>query len=101
MTERDALIRAFIDKSDWAGARIAPLAGDASNRRYLRLRDPASGETAVLMDAPPNVARMSAPSSRSGAILAGSASAPRASLRPTWRRGCSCSKTLAMTFSPM
>ena len=53
MTERDALIRAFIDKSDWAGARIAPLAGDASNRRYLRLRDPASGEIAVLMDAPP------------------------------------------------
>ena len=53
MTERDALIRAFIDKSDWAGARVAPLAGDASNRRYLRLRDPASGETAVLMDAPP------------------------------------------------
>jgi len=54
MTERDALIRAFIDASDWAGARIAPLAGDASNRRYLRLSDPQSGETAVLMDAPPD-----------------------------------------------
>src|SRR6056297_2429243 len=54
MTERDALIRAFIDASDWAGARISPLAGDASNRRYLRLSDPQSGETAVLMDAPPD-----------------------------------------------
>ncbi|MCZ0811263.1 MAG: aminoglycoside phosphotransferase family protein [Pseudomonadota bacterium] len=54
MTERDALIRAFIDAGDWAGGRIAPLAGDASNRRYLRLRDPASGDTAVLMDAPPD-----------------------------------------------
>ncbi len=54
MTGRDALIRHFIDSTDWAGARTAPLAGDASNRRYLRLIDPATGATAVLMDAPPD-----------------------------------------------
>ncbi len=32
---------------------MTPLAGDASRRRYFRLRRP-SGETAVLMDAPPD-----------------------------------------------
>lgn len=43
----------FIAATDWAGAAIAPLAGDASNRRYLRLTHPSTGTTAVLMDAPP------------------------------------------------
>ena len=52
MKDRDTLIRQFIDRTDWAGARTAPLAGDASNRRYLRLTDPSTGATAVLMDAP-------------------------------------------------
>ena len=52
MSARDPLARDFVVKSGWAGADIRPLAGDASNRRYLRLtRD--CGETAVLMDAPP------------------------------------------------
>jgi aminoglycoside/choline kinase family phosphotransferase len=46
------LIHAFIARCGWAGARVMPLAGDASNRRYLRLRR-GSGEGAVLMDAPP------------------------------------------------
>jgi aminoglycoside/choline kinase family phosphotransferase len=42
----------FLAKHGWAGAEIRPLAGDASFRRYFRVfRD--SGETAVLMDAPP------------------------------------------------
>ena len=50
--ERDAGIRDFLAGAGWGGARIAPLAGDASNRRYLRLhRD---GAVAVLMDAPPD-----------------------------------------------
>ena len=33
---------------------MSPLAGDASNRRYLRLIDPKTNMPAVLMDAPPN-----------------------------------------------
>lgn len=53
MTDRSALMQAFIAATDWAGAAIAPLAGDASNRRYLRLTHATSGGTAVLMDAPP------------------------------------------------
>ncbi|QIE46175.1 phosphotransferase [Pseudohalocynthiibacter aestuariivivens] len=53
MTDRDAAARSFIAQTDWADARIAPLAGDASNRRYLRLTHAATGDTAVLMDAPP------------------------------------------------
>jgi aminoglycoside/choline kinase family phosphotransferase len=45
--ERDALKAAFLREAGWGAARIAPLAGDASNRRYDRV---AGG--AVLMDAP-------------------------------------------------
>jgi aminoglycoside/choline kinase family phosphotransferase len=52
MSERDARIAAFADGAGWGRARRHVLAGDASNRRYLRLvRD--TGETAVLMDAAP------------------------------------------------
>lgn len=43
--------RAFLETNGWGGAGIAPLAGDASFRRYFRLRDGA--RRAVLMDAPP------------------------------------------------
>ena len=51
MADRAAAIDAFLAAHGWAEARRAPLAGDASFRRYERLsRD---GETAVLMDAPP------------------------------------------------
>ena len=51
MTPRDAEIDAFLASAGWAGARRAPLAEDASFRRYERIeRD---GERAVLMDAPP------------------------------------------------
>ena len=42
----------FLAKHGWAGAEIRPLSGDASFRRYFRVHG-ASGETAVLMDAPP------------------------------------------------
>ena len=51
MGGRDSLIAGFVADSGWGGSAISPLAGDASNRRYLRLRR-ADGETAVLMDAP-------------------------------------------------
>jgi aminoglycoside/choline kinase family phosphotransferase len=41
----------FLERHGWGGAEIRPLTGDASFRRYFRVhRD---GETAVLMDAPP------------------------------------------------
>ncbi|MDO5756443.1 MAG: phosphotransferase [Rhodobacterales bacterium] len=50
MTDRMALALDFLAGTDWAGAETAPLAGDASNRRYMRVRQ---GEgAAVLMDAP-------------------------------------------------
>jgi aminoglycoside/choline kinase family phosphotransferase len=41
----------FLAAHGWAGATIAPLAGDASFRRYFRVVDGA--RSAVLMDAPP------------------------------------------------
>ena len=49
---RDAEKRAFLSGTDWAGAELRPLAGDASLRSYQRLHR-ADGSTAVLMDAPP------------------------------------------------
>jgi aminoglycoside/choline kinase family phosphotransferase len=42
---------AFLARHGWAGARVEPLAGDASFRRYFRVHD--GDRTAVLMDAPP------------------------------------------------
>ena len=41
----------FLDALGWQGCEIRPLAGDASFRRYFRVRDGA--RRAVLMDAPP------------------------------------------------
>ncbi len=54
MTDRTVLAEALIAQTPWANATRAPLAGDASNRRYERLTDPATGRKAVLMDAPPD-----------------------------------------------
>src|SRR5688572_285149 len=42
---------AFLAAHGWEGAEILPLAGDASFRRYFRVRR--GGASAVLMDAPP------------------------------------------------
>ncbi len=42
----------FLAEAGWEGARVEPLAGDASFRRYFRVHHPAHG-AAVLMDAPP------------------------------------------------
>ena len=53
MPDRDAQIDAFLRSAGWGAAERRPLAGDASNRRYLRLVGE-SGATAVLMDAPPD-----------------------------------------------
>jgi hypothetical protein len=44
-------VEAFLETAGWRGAAIEPLAGDASFRRYFRIR---RGEkSAMLMDAPP------------------------------------------------
>lgn len=44
---------AFLARHGWDGAAIAPLAGDASFRRYFRVNR--GNATAVLMDAPPHL----------------------------------------------
>ena len=44
-------IHQFLGDTDWEGAEIAPLIGDASFRRYFRLR--LGGKSAMLMHAPP------------------------------------------------
>jgi aminoglycoside/choline kinase family phosphotransferase len=46
---RDAFLHRH-GRADWARALLA---GDASNRRYDRLCDPATGRSEILMDAPP------------------------------------------------
>lgn len=49
--ERAAGARAFLAAAGWEGARIEPLAADASFRSYHRVYR--EGQVAVLMDAPP------------------------------------------------
>ncbi|MGK7753106.1 MULTISPECIES: aminoglycoside phosphotransferase family protein [unclassified Roseovarius] len=51
---REGEIRDFIERAGWADAVVSHLAGDASNRRYLRLIRPSTAQRAVLMDAPPH-----------------------------------------------
>lgn len=41
----------FLETAGWAGSQVEPLPGDASFRRYFRIRR--GDETAMLMDAPP------------------------------------------------
>ncbi|MGH6891634.1 MAG: aminoglycoside phosphotransferase family protein [Dongiaceae bacterium] len=50
-TEREADIAGFLNRAGWGAAERGLLAGDASFRRYDRLR--LDSQTAVLMDAPP------------------------------------------------
>lgn len=52
--ERETTLNCFLTKAGWQAANRAPLAGDASARRYERLFRGA--ETAVLMDCPPGSA---------------------------------------------
>ena len=51
MADRERAIAAFLERAGWGRARRAALAGDASFRRYERIRD--TDKAAVLMDAPP------------------------------------------------
>jgi aminoglycoside/choline kinase family phosphotransferase len=44
-------VERFLETAGWANAAIEPLAGDASFRRYFRVRK--GEQTAMLMDAPP------------------------------------------------
>jgi len=53
MSDRMVLANQFLSQSGWGNAVQTHLAGDASNRSYLRLTNSGTGETAVLMDAPP------------------------------------------------
>ena len=55
-SDRDAARDAFLNRAGWADAQVAALPGDASTRRYFRLRR--GDERAMLMDAP---ARAEAP----------------------------------------
>jgi hypothetical protein len=52
--DRARTAAAFLDAAGWGAAERQPLAGDASARRYERLRQ--AGAQAVLMDAPPGQA---------------------------------------------
>lgn len=61
MTPRAARIAAFLETAGWGAANRAPLAGDASNRRYDRLRNGPMGASAILMDAPPETGEETAP----------------------------------------
>jgi len=55
VTERAAALDAFLAAAGWADAARHPLPGDASFRRYTRLKRSAGREpaTAMVMDAPP------------------------------------------------
>lgn len=44
-------LQPFLEAAGWAGSQVEPLAGDASFRRYFRVRR--GDRTAMLMDAPP------------------------------------------------
>ena len=52
MPDRADLVDTFVNLAGWGDARRVTIAGDASNRRYERLTR-ATGETVILMDAPP------------------------------------------------
>lgn len=54
MPDRSTALSEFLNQAGWGMAKRAPLAGDASNRRYERLTSGPDGMAAVLMDAPPD-----------------------------------------------
>ncbi|MHA6347218.1 aminoglycoside phosphotransferase family protein [Roseivivax sp. CAU 1761] len=73
MSPGDANVRAFLAAAGWEGAACAPLAGDASARRYSRLAD--GRGSAVLMEDPGgDVGRFAA---LAGHLLGLGLSAPR------------------------
>lgn len=76
MPDRRAELTAFVDAAGWGDAQIEALAGDASSRRYERLR--LGGRCAIVMDADPRTGETVGPFLRAGLHLAGiGLSAPR------------------------
>lgn len=74
---RDEAIAAFLSAHGWGRAGAEPMAGDASARRYVRLRAP-DGGTAILMDAGPDQAGSTGRFVRLAGWLSGNGfSAPR------------------------
>jgi N-acetylmuramate 1-kinase len=59
MRGREDIIRAFLDGAGWGNAARGKLAGDASTRRYERLRGDNGG--AILMDQPPGAETAACP----------------------------------------
>ncbi len=51
--DRDGLTNGFLAQAGWTDIVRAPLAGDASQRRYERIQNLKTGVYGVLMDAPP------------------------------------------------
>ncbi|NWH07094.1 MAG: phosphotransferase [Alphaproteobacteria bacterium] len=56
---RDLLIDDFLDDAGWGPAERIPMPGDASSRRYVRLRK--GGERAILMNQPPGAETSACP----------------------------------------
>ena len=57
--DRDEAQRDFLARNGWGQARLVPLEGDASTRRYIRLK--MNGHGAMLMDQPPLAETPTAP----------------------------------------
>ncbi|MEP4196256.1 MAG: phosphotransferase [Aliishimia sp.] len=75
-TTRLEQARAFVDKNGWSGRDLTIVAGDASNRKYYRLKD--TDESVILMDAPPETGEDTKPFINISMYLEGSGlSAPR------------------------
>ncbi|MCP5039215.1 MAG: phosphotransferase [Rhodobacteraceae bacterium] len=59
-TDRQALANTFLNSTGWGRAKCMELSGDASSRHYKRMISK-NGETAVLMDVPPDLSATIAP----------------------------------------
>lgn len=76
MTHRLAEIETFLARHGYAGAHLEPLKGDASFRRYVRMRD-SVGSSYMVMDAPPGREDVRPFMAASGYLCANGFSAPR------------------------
>lgn len=52
MNNREDIINEFLEDHGWTNEQVTFLAGDASNRKYFRVKN--NTDRAILMDAPPN-----------------------------------------------
>ena len=98
--ERERQCRTFAADAGWGHATHAPLAGDASARRYARLTQ--GDATAVLMDDPPPEQSVAA-FVRIARLLRGMgySAAPEVLSPPMRARASPCSKILATTVFPL